>query len=207
VAANKTRAHRLLASLVTLALVLFVLVVLLTGTHRQFSPPSPPTSTPTPAVQIEASLDSTAAEALLAELTNQARTEASLPPLFSVDNLTALAEWRANDMATRHYFSHTIPPGDADFSTVMQVWGVPYTSTAENIGRVHQETTPTALRGLQGAFLASPDHREAILLPELTRLGVGVATSDDGYTYVAVIFDRETEDGAFTTPPTSPPAP
>ena len=44
------------------------------------------------------------------------------------------------------------------------------------------------LRDIQTAFMASPSHRENIVDPGFTQLGVGVTWDGKEYFYVAVIF-------------------
>ena len=49
-------------------------------------------------------------EALLVQLTNQARASAGLPALKVDSTLASVARWRSKDMIDRDYFSHSIPP-------------------------------------------------------------------------------------------------
>src|SRR5882672_3261707 len=52
-------------------------------------------------------------EALLVQLTNNARAAAGLKALKVDSALTSMARWRSKDMADRDYFCHRIPPSGA----------------------------------------------------------------------------------------------
>src|SRR5665647_1921685 len=63
---------------------------------------------------------SSTSEQQLFTLTNQARAT-SLPPLRWDSVLAGIARWRSQDMATRDYFSHNIPPsGEMVFAVMTQ---------------------------------------------------------------------------------------
>jgi hypothetical protein len=69
----------------------------------------------------------------------------------------------------------------------------------ENVGRGPQ------LRDIETAFMNSPSHRENILDPGFTQLGVGVTFDGKEYFYVAVIFREPAGATAASPPPPSPP--
>ncbi len=137
--------------------------------------------------------DAAAAAQLLA-LTNAARTSAALPALRESAALTQLAEWRSQDMATRGYFSHDIPPrlagvcpspSDRVFC-YMDRQHIQYSLAGENIG--WHTTDPTDTQQIQEMFLASPEHRANILDASWNAMGVGVYQANDGRTYYTVLF-------------------
>jgi hypothetical protein len=68
----------------------------------------------------------------------------------------------------------------------------------ENVGR-----GPT-LQEIETAFMASPSHRENILDPGFTQLGVGVTYDGKDYLYVAVIFRLPSGATAASPPPPAP---
>lgn len=135
-----------------------------------------------------------AAAAQLFALTNAARTSAALPALRESAALTRLAEWRSQDMATRGYFSHDIPPrlagvcpspSDRVFC-YMDRQHIQYSLAGENIG--WHTTDPTDTQQIQQMFLASPEHRANILGAGWNAMGVGVYRASDGRTYFTVLF-------------------
>jgi hypothetical protein len=125
----------------------------------------------------------------LTAMTNADRTRAGLRPLATANDLQSLAQSRANEMARSGRLAHTTNLGS-------KVSG--WKRLGENVGRGPN------LRDIQTAFMASPSHRENIVDPGFTQMGVGVTWDGKEYFYVAVIF-RQPSSTASAPPPTSPP--
>jgi uncharacterized protein YkwD len=125
-------------------------------------------------------------EADLTSHLNAERVAAGLPPLAIDANLVAIGRVRSQDMAARGYFSHASPEGQSAF-TLLDQWGVPYSWAGENLARNNyplQEAVAVAI----GDLMASPSHRDNILSPNYTRVGVGYAEDASGMRYFTMIF-------------------
>jgi uncharacterized protein YkwD len=116
---------------------------------------------------------------------NAVRAAAGIAPLTVDRTLTQVAQERANDMASRSYFSHTSPTGETAF-TIMGRYGMGYGLAAENIARNNYPDSQSASTAMSG-FLNSPGHRYNIMDPALTRVGIAVAFAG-GMKYYAVLF-------------------
>jgi hypothetical protein len=124
----------------------------------------------------------------LTAMTNADRTRVGLRPLATANDLQSLAQQRATEMARSGRLAHT-----SNLGTKVSGWK----RLGENVGRGPN------LRDIQTAFMASPSHRENIVDPGFTQLGVGVTWDGKEYFYVAVIF-RQPSSTASAPPPTTP---
>lgn len=102
-------------------------------------------------------------------LTNDSRTGGGLPALTVSPLLTQAAQLKADDMAKGSYYAHVSPDGKTPLYWLDQV-GYRYLNAGENL--VIDRTTS---KDVVDAWLNSPDHRENILRPQFTEIGVGVA--------------------------------
>ena len=125
-------------------------------------------------------------EQLLFTLTNQDRVSAGLNALVNDSYLHKEAEWRAKDMATRDYFSHTIPPNGLMVFDYMQKDHYCFKVAGENIG-VSSWGDDVATTRIEKAFMKSTSHR-ANILGSWGRLGVGAYKAADGDKFYAVLF-------------------
>jgi uncharacterized protein YkwD len=125
-------------------------------------------------------------EADLTSRLNAERAAAGLSALAIDTDLVAVARIRSQDMASRGYFSHTSPEGQTAFSLLDQR-GIPYSWAGENLARNNYplaETVAVAIHDL----MASPSHRDNILNPNYTRVGVGYAEDSSGMRYFTMVF-------------------
>ena len=127
----------------------------------------------------------------LTSMTNADRTAAGLGALVTASDLQSFAQRRAEEMARAHKLWHT-----SNLGTSVSNWQ----RVGENVGR------GPSLRDIQTAFMNSPSHRENILHPAFTQIGVGVASDGGRLIYVAVIF-RQPKNAAVAPAPTTAPAP
>ena len=151
---------------------------------------------------------SAADESLLFSLTNQARAASGLAPLRNDSQLHSLAEWRAQDMSVRDYFSHQIPPQGYEVFHYMDLQGIQYVLAGENIGW-DDASDDQATTMIQQMFMNSPEHRSNILGALWDSMGVGAYKGTDGKLMYCVLF-KETKPAATPTPtprPTSVPTP
>jgi hypothetical protein len=113
-------------------------------------------------------------------VTNADRAAAGLTALIEDPALNAFAQARADDMETRDYFSHNIPPdGHLVFA---DMGGYCFLEAGENIGMWIGEPAD-----VEALFMASPSHR-ANILGSWTEMGFGIATTADGSWIVDVLF-------------------
>ena len=100
-------------------------------------------------------------------LTNAERQKAGLQPLQMDDKLMDSARQKSADMATNHYFSHTSPTYGSPFDQ-MKANGITYRAAAENIAQ-GQRSAEEVVTG----WMNSPGHRQNILTPGYTHIGIG----------------------------------
>jgi hypothetical protein len=105
-------------------------------------------------------------------LTNAERVAQNLRPLVPVADLNAAAQQHAEEMAAAEAIWHT-----PDLAHRVTGWK----RVGENVGR-----GPT-IEAVHNGFMASPTHRENILQPAYTQMGVGMATGADRV-YISVLF-------------------
>ncbi|MGC9504254.1 CAP domain-containing protein [Baaleninema sp.] len=103
------------------------------------------------------------------DLVNQERGNVGLQPLSFESRLAQAAETHSQNMALQDFYSHTGADG-SDFTDRMEAAGFQFQGrSAENIAA--GQTTPEAV--MEGWMNSTQGHREAILNPEFTQLGVG----------------------------------
>lgn len=103
------------------------------------------------------------------ELVNEEREKQNIAPLKWNDDLANLARAHSEDMVERNFFGHINPDGQDAFER-MKIYGIDYSYAAENIAS-GQMTAKAAVN----SWMTSEGHRENILNPNLTELGVGTA--------------------------------
>ena len=107
-------------------------------------------------------------------LVNQDRAANGVAPLAYSASLARVAQYRAQDMLNRNYFSHYDPAtGQLAFVQLLQLWGIPYTTAGENIAW----STDPSMAAINAMLMNSPDHRANILKAAYHRMGIGVASN------------------------------
>lgn len=112
------------------------------------------------------------------KLTNEVRRKSGLPVLTKEKLLAEVARKHSEDMLMRKYFSHVSPDGKSPHERVIKGYPYPLQASGENIwGASGSEPLETELlaRIIVDTWMSSPGHRENILRPEFTDIGVGVA--------------------------------
>jgi uncharacterized protein YkwD len=115
------------------------------------------------------------------QLTNEARRKNGLSALEPDDMLTTMAREKSDDMAKRHYFSHTSPEG----KTIIDHYDDEKPAKIGLLGKIGENIhmgqrndysdIKTSARVIVDSWMISPGHRKNILDPAYTHLGVGVA--------------------------------
>ncbi|HEX9096930.1 MAG TPA: CAP domain-containing protein [Candidatus Dormibacteraeota bacterium] len=119
-------------------------------------------------------------------LVNQDRAANGVAALRFSGALARVAQYRAQDMLNRGYFSHYDPAtGQLAFAALMHLWGIPYTTAGENIAW----STNPSMAGINTMFMNSPEHRANILKSAYHLIGIGVA-SNGVKTMVVEVFSN-----------------
>lgn len=117
------------------------------------------------------------------ELVNAERSARRISSLKSDDTLNAIADQRAKEIAVK--FSHTRPNG-TKCSSLLQENGIVNVYAGENIAAGLNSS-----KAVMDKWMSSDGHRRNILSENFTRIGVGVYTSSDGYTYWVQVFTSD----------------
>ena len=107
------------------------------------------------------------AEAQMLAFVNEERIGAGLQPLTLDQRLVPVARQHSEEMFRLRYFGHQSPVNGSPFDRLEAV-GIRYSRAGENLA--YAQSVAVAHRGL----MASEGHRENILRPEFTRIGIGV---------------------------------
>ena len=136
----------------------------------------------TPAPQTTNKLS--AQEQQMVNLVNQERTKNGLNALIVDLEVARVAGVKSQDMADNNYFSHNSPTYGSPFD-MMKKFGINYLHAGENLaGNASVEKAHTALMNSAG-------HKQNILSPNFTHIGVGVRTSSKyGYLYTQMFISK-----------------
>jgi uncharacterized protein YkwD len=161
------------------------------ATIPQGSPPATASSTsvgPTPAPPSANTVIGamSALEQAVFTLTNQVRAQNGLAPLAASGQLVTAAQVHSTDMARANVLAHDLP-GVAMPTPESRAAAVGYDFSwfGENIAYNYADPE-SVLRG----WMQSPGHRENILNPNFTELGVGIAWNGLGEPYYTQEFGR-----------------
>ena len=117
-------------------------------------------------------------EDLVFELTNQARQAKGVAPLIRDDELRQVARAFSNDMLVRRFFDHTTPDGLDFAARITDQYPHRVYLVGENIWDACGYSTanpPRLAKEIVADWMGSPGHRENLLSPRFTHLGVGVS--------------------------------
>lgn len=115
-------------------------------------------------------------------LVNVERSKRGLSELAFNSQLSNVATLKSQDMINKNYFSHTSPTYGSPFD-MMKQFNISYKAAGENIA-MGQKTPAEVVN----AWMNSQGHRENILNPNFTDIGVGVAKSSNGTLYWTQMF-------------------
>ncbi|MCC7469421.1 MAG: hypothetical protein IT504_09545 [Burkholderiaceae bacterium] len=141
--------------------------------------PAPVIITPAqPGDSVEAQVE----DAIL-RYTNQERVAAGVAPLVRNGLLTTVARAHSLDMKERDFFSHTNPDRLTPFQR-MDAAGYLYRSAAENIAASSSYTLASSpdevgRHIVQDLWMNSRGHRETLISPKYTEIGIGVVYDPD----------------------------
>ena len=107
--------------------------------------------------------------AVLVDLANADRQDSGAGTLAVNDKLTAAAQAKANDMATKGYFSHNGPDGREPWVWIRDA-GYDYQYAGENLAIQFSDSI-----AVERAWLASPSHRANLLNEQFSEIGIATA--------------------------------
>ena len=116
-------------------------------------------------------------EAKLIELINATRSDYGLDTLTADDNINQIALAHSEDMADLDYLDHTSPSGYT-YHDRLDMEGIYYISAAETLASGF-----LTAEDVVESWLKSPAHKEIILHPEFTHIGVGYYAGGINGTY------------------------
>lgn len=135
---------------------------------------APPESLPRPALEGRtAPTDARTAEKRIAELVNEDRRRAGLPPLLLDAAWSAVARAHSQEMASRNTVAHTSPTTGTALDRAKRA-GLAPQELLENLG------SATSPEEVERGLMSSPGHRQNILDAGVKRMGIGVALHEAG---------------------------
>jgi uncharacterized protein YkwD len=144
--------------------------------NRVFTPPvvqQPKPVLPPPGVKyLEEVEDSVFA------ITNQARRAKGLAPLIKDDELRNVARSYSNDMLLRRFFDHTTPDGVSYDERILNHYHHWVRFVGENLWSAvgyNPRNTQRLAKEIVDDWMSSPSHRDNLLSPDFTHLGVGIS--------------------------------
>jgi hypothetical protein len=127
--------------------------------------------------------------------TNAERASAGLKPLSYNEKLADAARRKAANMFSENYWAHNAPSGKNPWYWFQQA-GYNYVYAGENLAKDFGNTSR-----LMDAWMASPTHRENIVNPKYTEIGVAVVPGNlQGTDTVLVVQLFGTQQGGSVTP-------
>ncbi|MCG7343964.1 S-layer homology domain-containing protein [Sporosarcina sp. ACRSL] len=118
-------------------------------------------------------------------LVNKERQQQNLATLKQDDELSAIAQIKAEDMAKNNYFAHNSPTYGT-VGNMLDQFGYDWMGYGENIAKGYT-TAETVVQG----WMESPGHRANILQSHFTNIGTGYATDQNGTTYWVHMFSTK----------------
>lgn len=116
----------------------------------------------------------------IVRFTNDVRRQHGLPVLSREPTLNRIARAHSEDMLANNYFNHVGQDGSTPHQRITSGYPFPLLMTGENIwaaSGTHPLETERMARIIVDTWMSSAGHRENILKPDFTDLGVGVASS------------------------------
>lgn len=119
------------------------------------------------------------------QLANQDRARYGLPALSLDPTLSLAAHAKAEDMVTKGYFNHVSPDGVAPWH-FFKAMGYDFRYAGENLALNYDDP-----EDLEDSWMSSPRHRENILSPHFSEIGLAVVTDRDRTMVVQFFGSRD----------------
>lgn len=117
--------------------------------------------------------DASEFEQRLVDQLNKSRADAGLAPLKVDERLADAARKHSELMADKSELAHVLS-GEAEVADRLAATGLNFNRSGENVGYNSE------FNGLHSNFMKSPPHRENILNPKYTLVGIGIVKDDEG---------------------------
>jgi uncharacterized protein YkwD len=144
---------------------------------------TPPVPSTTPPTKPKGDLEPKALPQQVIDLANAERKKAGASTVSVSDVLLKAAQQHSANMAKQEKLSHSID-GKGLAKRLTEI-GYPYKSCGENVAR-GQQTPADVIQ----AWMNSPGHRENLLNPDHSEIGVAFSTGADGRLYWTMILAR-----------------
>lgn len=108
----------------------------------------------------------------LVNLTNAERANSRLNTLTVDSRLVTAAQAKAEDMIAKDYWSHYGPDGESPWQFILAS-GYEYIYAGENLAKDFASAAP-----IHNAWMASPSHRENLLNPNFSNIGIAAVTGE-----------------------------
>lgn len=150
-----------------------------TTTQSTQTPNTQPSQSTTPSTVSNTNTQTnvSAVEQEVVRLVNVERTNRGLKPLTIDSTLCKIARLKSSDMATHNYFDHQSPTYGSPFD-MMHQFGVTFQTAGENIAAGQQSAAD-----VMNSWMNSQGHRDNILNPAFTHIGVGFVSGGTYGTY------------------------
>ena len=135
---------------------------------------------PNQSVEVSGDIKVSDYEKEVVELVNEIRKDYGLSALKLNTELSAVARTKSADMREKGYFSHTSPTYGSPFD-MMKSFGIKYKTAGENIAMGYK--TPKAV---VDGWMNSKGHRENILNPSFSEIGVGYVENGNYWTQMFI---------------------
>ncbi|MBB6217024.1 putative YkwD family protein [Anaerosolibacter carboniphilus] len=123
-------------------------------------------------------------EQQMVDLVNRERTKNGLSALTVDSEVARVAGIKAQDMVDKDYFSHYSPTYGSPFD-MMKNFGIEYLTAGENLAG------NSSVEKAHEALMNSSGHRQNILSPDFTHIGIGVRPSEKyGYIYTQMFIGK-----------------
>ncbi|MTI69639.1 MAG: SafA/ExsA family spore coat assembly protein [Firmicutes bacterium] len=120
-------------------------------------------------------------------LVNIERSKHGLEMLKGNWQLSRCARYKSKDMVNNNYFAHYSPVYGSPFK-MMENFGLKFTAAGENIAKGQQSP-----KQVMNSWMNSPGHRNNILSPSFSEIGVGLAKDKYGTYHWTQMFMRATK--------------
>jgi uncharacterized protein YkwD len=134
------------------------------------------------------SLDPVQGEERLVNLINEARRKQGARPLILWPPLVREARAHSTNMREAAFFGHHSKQRGTTEERLEQL-PVSFKKAGENVAKA------TSVERAHAALMASPSHRNTLLEPTFTHLGVGVVVDAQSIVYVTEIFVQSSDSG------------
>lgn len=146
---------------------------------QQYPPPGPRALPPAPPVN-QGPVHLRDVEDLIWRYTNDIRQRYGCSPLGQEEALSGVSQAYCDDMLLRRFFSHNNPEGLTAGDRLRPFYSGAISGWGENIwegSNLSAADRDALARRILDGWMSSPGHRQNILSPDFTHLGVGVAAS------------------------------